>query len=197
MCRRIAYVCLVNACTQAYRTLQRGYALEALRGTCLSSFSTTPISDFPCQHFQRHMIAAIVDCNSSRCENSYLHPKGCRDPHCVKVRHTEFPFLYVSKIVHSITVPKYKKTSTLSMKSASNVVPLLLLRHAAELLTSLRRNGRLSLPSTSSGMFLRSHVSRPSTSVMLSTCTSTIPSRRSTPHDHIAPSGSACVRSQL
>ncbi|VDB85016.1 unnamed protein product [Peniophora sp. CBMAI 1063] len=37
-----------------------------------------------CGHFQRHMIAAIVDCNSSRCENSYLHPKGCRDPHCVK-----------------------------------------------------------------------------------------------------------------
>ncbi|OBZ71345.1 hypothetical protein A0H81_08893 [Grifola frondosa] len=25
-----------------------------------------------------------MDCNSSKCERSYLHPKSCRDPHCIK-----------------------------------------------------------------------------------------------------------------
>ncbi|KAA1472327.1 hypothetical protein DENSPDRAFT_838565 [Dentipellis sp. KUC8613] len=38
------------------------------------------------QHFQRHMVVAIMDCNSSRCEWSILHPKGCRQPNCIKVR---------------------------------------------------------------------------------------------------------------
>ncbi|KAI0311822.1 hypothetical protein OF83DRAFT_718208 [Amylostereum chailletii] len=37
-----------------------------------------------CGHFQRHMIIAIMDCNSSRCEYSILHRKACRDPGCVK-----------------------------------------------------------------------------------------------------------------
>ncbi|OCH87931.1 hypothetical protein OBBRIDRAFT_813895 [Obba rivulosa] len=35
-----------------------------------------------CGHFQRHMIIAIMDCNSSHCERSILHPRGCRDPGC-------------------------------------------------------------------------------------------------------------------
>jgi hypothetical protein len=38
------------------------------------------------QHFQRHLIVAIMDCNSSRCEYSIFHQKGCRDPNCIKVR---------------------------------------------------------------------------------------------------------------
>jgi len=35
-----------------------------------------------CGHFQRHMIKAIVDCNSSRCEKSIYHPQNCRFPNC-------------------------------------------------------------------------------------------------------------------
>ena len=38
------------------------------------------------QHFQRHLIVAIMDCNSSRCEYSIYHKKGCRDPGCIRVR---------------------------------------------------------------------------------------------------------------
>lgn len=37
------------------------------------------------QHFQRHGIAAIMDCNSSHCERSILHPRNCKDPSCQKV----------------------------------------------------------------------------------------------------------------
>ncbi|KAI0073001.1 hypothetical protein K474DRAFT_275486 [Panus rudis PR-1116 ss-1] len=36
-----------------------------------------------CGHFQRHFVAAIMDCNSSHCERSILHPKACRDKHCL------------------------------------------------------------------------------------------------------------------
>ncbi|KAI0036315.1 hypothetical protein K488DRAFT_41424, partial [Vararia minispora EC-137] len=50
-----------------------------------------------CGHFQRHMIVAIMDCNSSKCEYSYLHPKGCRDPSCVKRYGAE-----VEKIVDTV-----------------------------------------------------------------------------------------------
>ncbi|KAF9651604.1 hypothetical protein BDM02DRAFT_3178654 [Thelephora ganbajun] len=32
-----------------------------------------------CGHFQRHMIIAIMDCNSHHCEKSVLHSKSCRD----------------------------------------------------------------------------------------------------------------------
>ncbi|KAI0738854.1 hypothetical protein C8Q80DRAFT_1202434 [Daedaleopsis nitida] len=39
-----------------------------------------------CGHFQRHLVVAIMDCNSHKCERSYLHPKGCRDAACIKVR---------------------------------------------------------------------------------------------------------------
>ncbi|KAH9889885.1 hypothetical protein C8Q73DRAFT_705793 [Cubamyces lactineus] len=37
-----------------------------------------------CGHFQRHLVVAIMDCNSTKCERSYLHPRGCRDPTCLK-----------------------------------------------------------------------------------------------------------------
>jgi len=37
-----------------------------------------------CGHFQRHMVIAIMDCNSSHCERSYLHLKDCRDARCIK-----------------------------------------------------------------------------------------------------------------
>ncbi|KAH7913369.1 hypothetical protein BJ138DRAFT_1146290 [Hygrophoropsis aurantiaca] len=42
-----------------------------------------------CMHFQRHMVVAIMDCNSSRCERSYLHPPTCRQPNCIKNFDTE------------------------------------------------------------------------------------------------------------
>ncbi|ESK84246.1 hypothetical protein Moror_3785 [Moniliophthora roreri MCA 2997] len=35
-----------------------------------------------CGHFQRHIIAAVLDCNSPRCERSYHHPRGCQKPAC-------------------------------------------------------------------------------------------------------------------
>ena len=92
------------------------------------------------------MIAAIVDCNSSKCENSYLHPKGCRDPHCVKVRHTYLHHGIFNNIniFRSTMVPKYKKISTMSTSIVSNAERPLPKRHAAELLTSLRHHGRIS-----------------------------------------------------
>ncbi|KAF8817358.1 hypothetical protein BYT27DRAFT_7229616 [Phlegmacium glaucopus] len=37
-----------------------------------------------CGHFQRHMIIAIVDCNTARCEKSIYHPRNCRQPTCVQ-----------------------------------------------------------------------------------------------------------------
>ncbi|KNZ80310.1 hypothetical protein J132_06380, partial [Termitomyces sp. J132] len=33
-------------------------------------------------HFQRHMIVAIMDCNSYRCSLSHFHPPECRPPSC-------------------------------------------------------------------------------------------------------------------
>ncbi|KAJ7064301.1 hypothetical protein C8F01DRAFT_41331 [Mycena amicta] len=37
-----------------------------------------------CGHFQRHMIIAIVDCNTTRCERSVYHPRGCRSTTCAR-----------------------------------------------------------------------------------------------------------------
>ncbi|KAJ3815065.1 hypothetical protein EV368DRAFT_73473 [Lentinula lateritia] len=37
-----------------------------------------------CGHFQRHLVTAIMDCNSSRCERSYAHPQHCRLLTCSK-----------------------------------------------------------------------------------------------------------------
>ncbi|GJE92587.1 hypothetical protein PsYK624_087420 [Phanerochaete sordida] len=37
-----------------------------------------------CGHFQRHMVAAIMDCDSPKCERSLKHHKGCRDATCIK-----------------------------------------------------------------------------------------------------------------
>ncbi|KAM6493774.1 hypothetical protein JOM56_010135 [Amanita muscaria] len=37
-----------------------------------------------CGHFQRHLILAVVDCESYQCEMSCYHPKGCRSRDCLK-----------------------------------------------------------------------------------------------------------------
>ncbi|KAF9465784.1 hypothetical protein BDZ94DRAFT_304248 [Collybia nuda] len=39
-----------------------------------------------CGHFQRHLVIAIMDCNSYRCSLSYFHPPECRSTncHCIK-----------------------------------------------------------------------------------------------------------------
>ncbi|KAJ6620113.1 hypothetical protein B0H10DRAFT_1792522, partial [Mycena sp. CBHHK59/15] len=37
-----------------------------------------------CVHFQRHLVTAILDCNSSRCERSYQYPPNCRLPTCLR-----------------------------------------------------------------------------------------------------------------
>ncbi|KAF7300030.1 hypothetical protein MKEN_01325700 [Mycena kentingensis (nom. inval.)] len=36
------------------------------------------------QHFQRHLVVAIVDCNTTRCERSVYHPRGCRSTTCAR-----------------------------------------------------------------------------------------------------------------
>ncbi|KAJ7658295.1 hypothetical protein DFH06DRAFT_990493, partial [Mycena polygramma] len=42
-----------------------------------------------CGHFQRHLVTAIVDCNSIRCERSLQHPPHCRLPTCTKASFRE------------------------------------------------------------------------------------------------------------
>ncbi|KAH8822592.1 hypothetical protein DL96DRAFT_298424 [Flagelloscypha sp. PMI_526] len=42
-----------------------------------------------CNHFQRHLVVAIMDCNSRRCERSLQHSRTCRDPGCTKNFGTE------------------------------------------------------------------------------------------------------------
>ncbi|KAF8148248.1 hypothetical protein B0H34DRAFT_737478, partial [Crassisporium funariophilum] len=37
-----------------------------------------------CGHFQRHLVIAILDCNTTRCERSCYHPRACRQPTCAK-----------------------------------------------------------------------------------------------------------------
>ncbi|KAF9234686.1 hypothetical protein BU15DRAFT_52285, partial [Melanogaster broomeanus] len=37
-----------------------------------------------CGHFQRHLVIAIEDCNSNRCQKSYRHPPNCRQPNCTE-----------------------------------------------------------------------------------------------------------------
>ncbi|KAF8959180.1 hypothetical protein BDZ97DRAFT_1640694, partial [Flammula alnicola] len=36
-----------------------------------------------CGHFQRHLVVAILDCNTTRCERSYYHPPNCRLNTCL------------------------------------------------------------------------------------------------------------------
>ncbi|KAF9524124.1 hypothetical protein CPB83DRAFT_746460, partial [Crepidotus variabilis] len=38
-----------------------------------------------CNHFQRHMVVAILDCNTTHCERSCFHPRECRNGTCWKV----------------------------------------------------------------------------------------------------------------
>jgi hypothetical protein len=80
---------------------------------------------FLLQHFQRHLVVAIMDCNSSRCEYSIFHQKGCRDPGCLKVRSSYSALPWPKPFfvpLDSITVPKYKKSSTPSTMTALHVV---------------------------------------------------------------------------
>ena len=79
------------------------------------------------QHFQRHLVVAIMDCNSSRCEYSIFHQKGCRDPGCIKVRIPQCPPLFphqcacTNKPINSIMALKYKKWSIPSTMTALRV----------------------------------------------------------------------------
>lgn len=45
-----------------------------------------------------------MDCNSSRCEKSYLHPPGCRAPTCVKVLWCNFSIMDFSD---DVTIQNY------------------------------------------------------------------------------------------
>src|SRR5712671_3824524 len=64
-----------------------------------------------------------MDCNSSKCEYSIFHQRGCRDPGCVKVRPFQplvcFPDL---SLLDSFTAPKYKKSLTPSTTTVMHVV---------------------------------------------------------------------------
>ena len=93
--------------------------------TCYNPHCTILPFPFILQHFQRHLVVAIMDCNSSRCEYSIFHQKGCRDPGCLKVRsaHSVLPWSQpFFCFLDSITAPKYKKSSTLSTMTALHVV---------------------------------------------------------------------------
>ncbi|EIM87601.1 uncharacterized protein STEHIDRAFT_146925 [Stereum hirsutum FP-91666 SS1] len=56
-----------------------------------------------CGHFQRHLVVAIMDCNSSHCEWSIIHPKGCREPGCKKVYGAD-----VQKVVDTVNDECYQ-----------------------------------------------------------------------------------------
>ncbi|KAI0298183.1 hypothetical protein B0F90DRAFT_1632959, partial [Multifurca ochricompacta] len=43
-----------------------------------------------CGHFQHHKFVAIVDCNSSSCELSTYHPKGCYNRICERYRRAKY-----------------------------------------------------------------------------------------------------------
>lgn len=83
----------------------------------LHLFSPSP------QHFQRHLVVAIMDCNSSRCEYSIFHQKGCRDPGCLKVRFVPTRVIPPNLSLNSIMAPKYKKSSIPSTMTALHVAP--------------------------------------------------------------------------
>jgi hypothetical protein len=100
--RRASYPCaslhpyspiLPHTHSEGTRWARCGVSLFVHSHFLLSTFATCHIphrNALPCpfilQHFQRHLVVAIMDCNSSRCEYSIFHPKGCRDPACLKVR---------------------------------------------------------------------------------------------------------------
>jgi hypothetical protein len=128
MCRRIAYVASqtlrVSSVAQfdslAHSPSSLPFAQR--RNALVPLWSSYPFPHFPVlhavylifslswfpfivlQHFQRHMIVAIMDCNSSRCEYSIFHQKGCRDPNCIKVR-TD-PFMHLLSIFPTLFVRK-------------------------------------------------------------------------------------------
>lgn len=83
-----------------------------------------------------------MDCNSSRCERSYLHHKSCRDHNCIKVcsnshfpctipryycaprcpiEPLELPCIHNSCMISRTLDRTFKRISTPSMTNASNV----------------------------------------------------------------------------
>src|SRR6266702_3862453 len=97
MCRRIAYVvCSFPTRPNTYFVLLLSEGTRwsrcGVRLLCLlCAFSPHDYLFLFYQHFQRHLVVAIMDCNSSKCEYSIFHQKGCRDPGCLKVRKTQTP----------------------------------------------------------------------------------------------------------
>ena len=69
--------------------------MDALRGTSqallLCPALSCPSMTARLQHFQRHLVVAIVDCNTTHCERSVYHPRGCRATTCARVRYTRSP----------------------------------------------------------------------------------------------------------
>ena len=96
MCRRIAYVpyyfppfaiLIPLVSTPSFFKKKSRNAVVALRGLSLSRMMIcrTELKG-PVQHFQRHMVIAILDCNLRRCQHSIYHPKDCRERcQCVQV----------------------------------------------------------------------------------------------------------------
>lgn len=69
----------------------------------ISILSVCPRSNITVlQHFQRHLVVAIMDCNSSHCERSVLHPKGCRDSSCIRVCLFYFPLSFMFQVLKDI-----------------------------------------------------------------------------------------------
>ena len=148
MCRRIAYVAFLLHARPIVPDLTQFTVYSHSEGTrwarcgvrtlcSIFFFSLSYPYLFPSllQHFQRHLVVAIMDCNSSRCEYSIFHQKGCRDPGCLKVRVFPTPLLrgpnpVLFSTLDSITVPKYKKSSTpLTMTALHVVLPPPVPRH--------------------------------------------------------------------
>lgn len=86
----------------------------------------------PIQHFQRHLVTAILDCNSSSCEKSMLHHRGCRDARCVKVRrpyqHRDVLCISIAIISRQLSflALSYKQTSTQLTNTALRAEQLML-----------------------------------------------------------------------
>ena len=85
------------------------------------------------QHFQRHGIVAIMDCDSSHCERSIRHPKGCRNSQCQPVSPRELR-ASANSLTHAVpehsfpcrfrtTGPTCRKTLTAWMRPVSSVEP--------------------------------------------------------------------------
>lgn len=57
--------------------------MDALRGLSCPNDDCSLIDGFV-QHFQRHMVIAIVDCHLTRCARSIYHPRNCQESTCIQ-----------------------------------------------------------------------------------------------------------------